>query len=186
MNKILRPVLALAFGSFLLASCDKCEPTYTQPTTEDLDWLVYDTKDSIRFVNESNKVFTYLRTNAYTQNIPGAGYSVSDDCIEKMDTQVVNVIQQVKNQQPGLAITILKTPEDLTVNLVVEDRGTYKIDKANPTFATLDLNGFTYNNVFEVKADSTKATSLKRLLFNKEFGFLSLEMYDGRKLDLKR
>ncbi len=186
MNKIFRPVLALALGAFLFTACDECDPSYNRPTETDLQWLVYDTNDSIRFVNENNVSYTYIRTDTYSQNVPAEGYSINDDCIEVLDTQVVSVIQQVKNQQPGFAVGLLKSADDLTLNLAVQDRGSYKIDIANPTYPTIDVNGFTYNNVFEVKADSTKATSLKRLLFNKDFGVLSLETYDGKKLFLKR
>jgi len=49
----------------------------------------------------------------------------------------------------------------------------------------LQVNGIDYNEVFEVKPDSTKPSDLKRLLYNKEVGFISASYYDGRSLELE-
>jgi len=176
-------ICSLLFGAVLLSSCERCEnATITMVTEEDAKWLVYDGKDTIRFVNESNQPIHYIRTYITPENVPGKGYSVDDKCVEQLDTQVSNVIQDVKGKQPGLATYVLKRPDELTVKLIVEGRGAYEIDETKPTHASLPVNGKTYPDVFEIKKDSTANNTVKRILYNKQVGFISVEFYGGKKL----
>ena len=183
MKTSVTTLCTLLFGAVLLSSCDKCgESTITMVTEDDAKWLVYDGKDTIRFVNEANLPVNYVRTRLTSENVPGEGYSLDDKCIDQLDTQVGNIIQDVRSQQPGLATYILRRPNNLTVQLLVEGRGAYEINESTPTYPSLEVDGTVYNNVFEVKKDSTAATSVKRILFNKEVGFISVELYGGKKL----
>jgi hypothetical protein len=173
-------------STFLFSSCkEDCDTTVTQVSEEEAAWLVYSRGDSAHFLNETNQKVSFVNTALLSEQVPGEGFNTSSDCIEQYDVQAFSSIEDPQNKYPGLATYILKRPDNLQVVLVVEERGEFEINEAEPTHATLTINDVAYNNVFEiVKTDSTKTTNLKRLRFNKEFGFLSAEYYDGKKLQL--
>ena len=188
--------LALVLGTTILTSCENCEtPTVTQITTEDTNWLAYvqptpaDGKpDTIRFVNEANAPVKYVRTQLQSNQVPGEGYTVTDKCVEKIDIEASAVIQDVKRKMPGLATYILRKPNDLDLKLMVEQLGTFEIDENNPTHPSIELGGLTYHNVFEVSVpgnDTENAGKLKKLFFNKTHGFIRVEFYGGKLLQLQ-
>ena len=139
------------------------------------------------FINEKAEEVLFVNTLLNAQQVPGEGFNVADDCIERYDMQAMSIIKNAQKNYPGLATYFLKRPDKFEVTLLVENQGEYTIDESQPTYPSVEVNSTVYSNVFEViKTDSSKATNLKRLLFNKEFGFISVEYYDGRKLELKQ
>ncbi|WP_242920095.1 hypothetical protein [Pontibacter liquoris] len=182
MKRSLSVGFALLLGTVLFSSCDTCDPaTITPLQTGDEAWLTYERGDTIRFINETNQPVTYLCVDLSGGNVPAVGYE-GEKCIAKMDTQAGAIIQDTKNKYLAMGTFITRRPENFTLQLAVENRGTWEVDENNPKYPTLQVNGVNYNNVFEVKLDSTKASDLKRLLYSKEKGFISVEYYDGKKL----
>ena len=173
---------ALLFATAVLTSCEKCgEVTITKPTAAEAEWLVYKTKDSLRFVTATGDNVVYVRRGIFAQDFPGEGFNATDECIESVDTQIRTVLEDVKNIQPSLSTRIFTKPGDLQVSVGVADQGLWEIQEEDPDYETLEVNGETYNEVHEVVTDNTTAGTVKRILFNKEFGFLSLE-FDGGKV----
>ncbi len=182
-------------GLALLTSCENCEtPTTAQLTLEDTNWLAYvnpvpsDGKpDTIRFTNEVNATIKFVRTQLHSATVPGDGYSFEDKCIEQMDTQASSVIQDVARKMPGLAVSILRKPADLKVHLLVDGLGVYEIDEQNPTHPSLTVNNKVYANVFEVNVpgnDNDNKGKVKQILFNKTDGFIKVDFYGGKHLQL--
>ncbi|MCC9137858.1 hypothetical protein ACFSKU_01810 [Pontibacter silvestris] len=181
----LKALLLICCSIIICTSCDSCETSsVTFVSEEDERWLVYDQGDTILFENEAGQTLTYVHTLLTSENIPAEGYEATDECVDKMDVQVGSIIQDVKNAKPGLGTYILRRPDSLTVKLAVEGNDTWKIEETTPTYNTLNVNGQDYNNVYEINSDSTKDTGIKRLLYSKEKGFISIDFYDGRKLQL--
>lgn len=186
MKASFKTILCLFFASALLISCEECgEPTITPITEDDAKWLVYNNQDTIRYTSNTNEQVKFLLSNAFTENVPGEGYSISDDCIEEMNTQAGRIVQDVKQKWPGMATYILKSPNDLRVSLVVQGGPAIEIDENNPTYPTKRINEVNYLNVFEVNKDSTKVGDLKRIFFNRDSGFIRVEYYGGRTLQLQ-
>ncbi|MCC9166814.1 hypothetical protein [Pontibacter harenae] len=178
-------MLSFVVGALLFSSCDKCdEVKYSRATTDDLEWLVYGQDDSIKFVNQDNVLLTFTRVNATENQLPGEGYSASDECIEKVDVQHLVTMQDLKNQHPTFGTAVTRSSDKLKVNVMLESRGMHEINVENPDFETLEVNGQNYSNVYEITADSTRTYSLKRLLFNKSHGVLYYELYDRREYKL--
>lgn len=172
-------------ATLLFTSCKDCETTSTQMDENDVKWLVYDRGEKVQFKNESGDTVIYANTNLRAEQVPWEGYKTSDDCIKHFDVQAYSVIQDQGKVYPGMMTYFLKKENSFDVLLNVELTGDHEIDIAQPTYASYEVNEVTYSNVFEVvKTDSSKASNLKRLLFNQEHGFLSLELYDGKKLEL--
>lgn len=190
MKRTVTTVLSLLFGSLFLYSCETCEnPKITEPTDVDYDWLVYkiNENESPNFENESNQLIeSYKYIGFNSQNVPAEGTSLADDCLEKLDTQVIAQIADTTKRYPALYTYILKRPNDLEVRLAVDSRGDWAIDETKPTYQSLEVNGYPYLNVFEVKPDSVRTNSVKKILFNKDFGFLQVDFYDGKQLRLVR
>ncbi|WP_018478556.1 hypothetical protein [Pontibacter roseus] len=177
-------------GMFLLAtllftSCKDCDTTVTQVTEDDTKWLVYDRGDTVRFVNENNETVRFTTSVLRADQVPGEGFNVTDNCIEQYDIQAVSIIEDTNKEYPRLATFFLKRPNTFDMALLVEEVGEYEINETQPTYPTATVNNNLYSEVFEVvRTDSSKTTNLKRILFNKEFGFLSVEYYNGKKLQL--
>lgn len=177
---------ALLFLAMLLSSCDKCgTPAVTPLEPGDEAWLPYELGSTFRFVNETDTVVPYTCTSAATTYVPAEGYSVNDKCIDKQNAEASRIIQDTKDQYPPMGMFILRSPSSFTVQVAVESHGSWRLEAHNYTYPVLQVNGTTYNNVFEVEPDSTKPSDLKRLLYNKEAGFISIEYYDGRLLQLQ-
>ena len=189
MKASIKTILSLLFASTLFTACDKCgEATVTPITESDAEWLVYENQDTIRYTSNTNETVKFILSNAFVENVPAEGYSISDDCIEKLDTQAGRIIQDVKQKWPGMATYILKKPGDLTVSLVLQGNKGINIDENNPTYATKNINGLNYQDVFEIKYDSTSSTKtgeLKHLYFNKENGFIEVKYFGGKSLQLQ-
>ncbi|MDX5419734.1 MAG: hypothetical protein LPK09_11005 [Hymenobacteraceae bacterium] len=187
MTNTLKLAGAFILATFLFTSCKDCDTTVTQVEDEEAEWLVYDRNDSVTFINEKAEEVLFVNTVLSAQQVPGEGFDISDECIERYDMQGISIIQNTQKSYPGLATYFLKRPDKFEVTLLVENKGEYTIDEDQPTYPTVEVNNTLYTNVFEViNTDATKATNMKRLLFNKEFGFLSVEYYDGKKLELKQ
>ncbi|MBC5772919.1 hypothetical protein H8S95_02500 [Pontibacter sp. KCTC 32443] len=187
MKRTYTSIVSLLLGSLFLYSCETCEnPTITQISEADVAWLAYKENSRVNFENEVGDIAPYKFISAVAQNVPGEGYSLGDDCIEKLDSQASLTIQDTTRKHLNLSTYILRRPDSLTVRLAVQNRGDWPIDKDNPTYPSYDVNGHQYFNVFEVLPDSTKPNSVKQILFNKEFGFLHVSFYDGKSLTLKR
>ncbi|MEJ8800659.1 hypothetical protein [Pontibacter sp. H249] len=197
MKTTLKTSLALLFGAVLLSSCEKCDTATTTELTEaDIDWLSYTDPvptngkpDTIRFENEVEAEVKYIRSQLYSNSVPGEGYSFDDKCIEQLDTQASAVIVDVARKMPGMATYLLKRPNDFKVQVLVENLGTYDINTAAPTHATIDIDGKTYQNVYEINVagnDTYNAGKLKKLYFNKDKGFIRIEFYGGKFLQLKQ
>lgn len=195
MKTTLKTSLALLFGAAILTSCETCENASITPITdEDTSWLSYtkpvpsDGKpDTIRFSNETGAEVKFIRTHLSSSNVPADGYSFDDKCIEKMDTQASAVVQDVTRKMPAMATYILKKPNDLQLKLLVDKLGTYDLDEQNPTHASKEINGITYQNVFEITMngnDTDDKGKLKKIYFNKAFGFIRVEFYGGKLLQL--
>lgn len=187
MTTSLKLAGAFILAAFLFTSCKDCDTTVTQVADEEAEWLVYDRNDSVTFVNEKAEEVLFVNTVLNAQQVPGEGFNVSDDCIERYDMQAISIIQNPQKSYPGLATYFLKRSDSFEVTLLVENKGEYTIDESQPTYPSVEVNNTLYSNVFEViNTDGSKATNMKRLLFNKEFGFISVEYYDGKKLELKQ
>lgn len=177
---------ALLFATAVLTSCEKCgEVSVTKPTPEDAAWLVYKKEDSIRFVTAAGSNVAYTRSGIFANEFPGEGFTSTDECIEKVDIELRTVIEDAKDMQPTLSTRIFTKPGDLLVEIGVAGQGVWKLNEQQPTYETFEVNGKVYNNVHEVLTNSTKAGDVNRILFNKEFGFLSLEFNGGNVLQLK-
>ncbi|WP_106219187.1 hypothetical protein [Pontibacter ummariensis] len=188
MKTTITSLLLLLFGAATLTSCEECgEMKINEPTGEDVKWLVYEKDDIARFLTEEKDTITYVRSVATVQNVPGEGYSASDECVEQLDTQVINIIEDVEKKQPYLGTSILSKTDTLLVRVGVGKLGAWEINKDKPTHQSLEVNGKTYASVFEVKPGNNTAspqpTDVKRILFNKEQGFLSIEFHNGKKLE---
>jgi hypothetical protein len=186
MTQLLKLAGAFILAALLFSSCKKCDPTTsTEMNEDDVKWLVYDRGDTVFFQNESGDSVTYVNTILRAENVPGEGYNMSDECISHFDVQAYSVIQDTKQEYPAIMSFFLKTETKFDLILAVNNSGEQKVDVTQPTHATYEINETTYNNVFEVvKTDDAKGQNLKRLLFNQEHGFLSVELFDGRKLEL--
>lgn len=172
-------------GLSFLSACDTCETSSVTIVSEaDEEWLVYDSGDTIIFQNETGQTLTYIHSLRYSDNVPAEGYATTDDCIDKMDVQVSSIIQDIRNTRLGMGTYILRRPDSLTVKLAVEGSDTWTLATQSPAYSTLNVNGADYNNVYEITPDSTKPAGVKRLLYSKEKGFISISFYDGRMLQL--
>ncbi|GAB3203243.1 hypothetical protein ABID22_000958 [Pontibacter aydingkolensis] len=196
MKFTLKTCLALLFGSVLFTSCENCKsPSITTFTETDTDWLAYtadaptDGKpDTIWFTNDAGADIKFTRTQLYANNLPGDGFTFDDKCIDQMNAQAGAIIQDVTRKMPGLATYILKKPNDLQVKLLVEKLGTYEIQEENPTHASLTIDGLTYVDVFEVSIpgnDTDDKGKVKLVYFNKTHGFIRVEFYGGKFLQLQ-
>src|SRR5690606_23037479 len=97
------------------------------------------------------------------QNVPAEGKSLADDCLDKLDTQVFAKLTDTTNTYPALYTYFLKRPDKTLVRLAVDSRGDWPIDKENPTYANLEVNGFQYQDVFEVTPDSVNRNSVRKI-----------------------
>lgn len=185
MTQFVKLAGAFLLATLLFTSCNDCDTTMTQVSQDEVRWLVYDRNDSVAFVNEEGKTIKFYHTALRAEQVPGEGYSITDKCIEQVDMQASSTIEEKAKKYPGLGTYILKRPDKFEVVLIVEGRGEFKLaNLEQPTYPSLEVNNKEYSDVFEVvKTDDSKETNVKRLLFNKEFGYLSVEYFDGRKLE---
>lgn len=178
-------------ATLLFTSCKDCDTTTTQFDEKDVEWLVYDRNDTIRFLNETGDTVTYANTALIAEQVPGEGYNISDNCIGHFDVQAYSVMEDIArsntntNASPGIATYFLKRENSLEVSVAVNGRGEYKLNPGQPTYPSVEVNDVLYTDVYEViNNDASKATNVKRILFTKERGFLSVEFYNDKKLEL--
>ncbi|MBX0332509.1 hypothetical protein K3G39_04585 [Pontibacter sp. HSC-14F20] len=182
-------------ATLLFTSCKECETTTTQFDEKDVEWLVYERDDTVRFLNEIGDTVTYANTALVADHVPGEGYNISDNCIGHFDIQAYSVMQDIArsststststSNNPGIMTFFLKRENSLEVSLAVDKLGEYKLNHTQPAYPAVEVNGVVYNDVYEVlNNDASKVTNLKRILYNKQSGFLSLEFHNDRKLEL--
>jgi len=129
MKKLFAFVSILFFGVLLFSSCSKCDtPAITQLKPEDQKWLPYEQGKSVRFVNELGAAVLFTCTSTTTAYVPAEGYSFSDKCIDKQNTEASCIIQDTKNQYPPLGMFILRSPNNFIVQVAAESRGSWEID----------------------------------------------------------
>ncbi|MCJ8166684.1 hypothetical protein MKJ04_17695 [Pontibacter sp. E15-1] len=184
--------LVLLLAAVALSSCEQCgNVTIAQPTVADSEWLVYKENDTLVFEAETGAEVRYVRTGIYAQSIPGEGFSAEDACIDQVDILARTVLEDLGDIQPPLGTRILSRPNDLVVSLSVgekagettEDTGIWEIDETSPTHDSLAVNGQMYYEVFELNLSNAGTNRVKQLLYNKAFGFLRVEFFNGPKLD---
>ncbi|GAB3532303.1 hypothetical protein GCM10027443_15890 [Pontibacter brevis] len=184
MKISLHSFFLLLLATAVLTSCEKCgNVTISSPTAADAEWLPYRQNDTIRFMTELNETIVYTRSGIFAQEFPGEGFSATDECIEKVNVQIRSVIGDIRDNRPSLATRILRKPDDLQVELSVADMGVWEVNDEAPAYESLEVNGQLYDNVYEVITNSTDGGGVRRILYNKQYGFLSVEFNDGRFLN---
>lgn len=164
------------------SSCNDCNVSVAQFENGDSNWTVYKSRDTLRMVDENNSEFRFVNTRVTSDPVPGDGFSPADACIEQYYTRRASVMQESNNPKrlPGLTVVALKRPNDIQISLVTVNRGELRIPDINsPNAATLEVNGFTYNNVFELVNNDSIPDGVRRILFNREYGFLQVEYFEG-------
>lgn len=164
------------------SSCNDCSVNVAQFENGDSDWTVYNTGDTLHLVDENNTEFRFVNTRITSDPVPGEGFSPADACIEQYDTRRASVMQEATNPKrlPGLTVVALKKPNDLQVSLVAVNRGELQIPDLNtPQYAELEVNGFSYRDVFESVNNDSIPDGVRRILFNREYGFLQVEYFQG-------
>lgn len=184
------PFLLMLFSAVFLFSCEDCDSvSIHEPVDQELDWLVYAQNDSALFElyttadDEEPDTILYRRTGIYADNVPGDGYSIEDDCIEQLNTQVTNIVEDKARSQPFLATYILTKPDSLTIKIGVGNKETWTLDQSTATTQET-IGELTFNNVYTLTGKSTDADQVKTVLFNKEFGFLKITFNNGKYLSL--
>ncbi|WP_157578845.1 hypothetical protein [Pontibacter roseus] len=187
MGRIRATVSGLTAAACLLlfSACNDCSTSVSQFENGDSTWTVYAAQDSLQMLAENDTVYTFVNVRTSSEPVPGEGFDVTDACIEQYDTRRVSVMQQADTPRrfPALTVIAQRRPNDIQVSLAVAGRGTLLIPDVNtPQHASLPVNGFTYTNVFDVAAADSTGSDVKRILFNREFGFLQVEFFRGRTL----
>lgn len=185
MKHPLKLVAVFVLATFLFTSCKECDVTTTQLDESDVEWLVYDRPDSIQFLTEAGDTVLYTNSLIRAEQIPGEGYNASDNCIGHFDVQAVSVMEDVDRVSPSIAVFFLKRENLFEVSILVAERGDYKLNLATPNYDVYELNGEVYTNVYEiVNNDASNEKNVRRILFNKAYGFLSMEFHNNKKLEL--
>jgi hypothetical protein len=184
--------VGLCAGVLSLSSCNDCTTSVVQFEESDNEWLVYSQQEELHMVDErdleQDTVFIFKNSTIKSEQVPGEGFGVADACIEQYDTRRASVMQEVsaKKRLPGLSVVALKRPNDLQVSLVVINRGEFPIPDLNtPQYASLPINGVTYQNVFKIVNPDSSSNGVSRILFNKEYGFLKVVYHQDSVLNNK-
>jgi hypothetical protein len=185
MKHLLKLVATFVFAAFLFTSCKECDVTTTQIEEADVDWLVYDRNDTIYFLSDVGDTILYRNTLLRAEQVPGEGYNASDNCIGHFDVQAVSVMEDVDRVAPGIAVYFLKRENLFEVKLLVDQRGEFNLNLAEPTYETYELNDVVYTDVYQItSSNASNEKNVSRILFNKAHGFLSMEFHNGKKLEL--
>jgi len=186
MKKALTLALSLFCTAALLSSCEQCgTPVITEPTAADSAWLVYAKEDSAIFEDKAGNRIKYTATDSISQTVLGADVDPGSNCFDKLDTNSIVILKDKAKVFPALATFIYKTPTKLEVRLAVESSEEKVLTIDSPTYASKVINGVTYENVYEVTMQKLKDYSAKQVLFNKEYGFLYIELHNGKTLTRK-
>ncbi|TPE44485.1 hypothetical protein [Pontibacter mangrovi] len=183
MKTTVKSFFLLILASATLAACDDCgNISITEPTPEDSQWLVYGTGDTALFKDQAGNTITYLRTGIYAQNVPGDGFSVTDDCVSQRNTQVTNIIEDKDRKLPYMGTYILKKPDSLIVKIGVGDKAAWNITSSTPT-EDYKLNDTLYTAYILERAD-TATEGPAKVYFTKEKGFVKVEFDNENSLEL--
>ena len=172
-------------GLFWLSSCNDCTTSVAQFENGDSDWTVYESRDTLLMVDETDFVRVFVNTRVNSDPVPGDGFGPADACIEQYYTRRSSVMQHAASPRlfPALTVVALKTPETVRINLVVAQRDELPIPDINtPQHAQLILEDVTYQNVFDITNEESGPDGVSRILFNRDFGFLRVEFANGRTL----
>ncbi|MFT2009387.1 hypothetical protein ACMA1I_11985 [Pontibacter sp. 13R65] len=182
MKKHLSYLVSILVTAAFVSSCKDCtDPVITPLEQTDVEWLAYNELDSVHFKTEKNEIVTFKKVTARADNIVGEGSQVGDDCIASMDTQALIMLSSESGQHPVIGTSVLRRPNKLFVRIMVspQDSG-FEINQDFPTYPSLQVGDFVHQDVYELKQDSTRALSIKQLLYNKNRGILRVEYYNGR------
>lgn len=184
MKTTIKSLFFLLFASAFLVACEDCgSASITEPTATDAQWLVYENGDTAVFKDETGAEIQFVRTGIYVQNTPGDGYSVGDECVEKLNTQITNIMEHTNRTLPYLGTFILTKPDSLLVRVGVGDSGAWDIATTEET-KEVKLGNRTYSNVYVVEGTGAKENDVKTLFFSKSNGFEYIEFRNGKKLEL--
>jgi hypothetical protein len=177
--------LLLFCAMLLLGSCNNCETTVAQFENGESTWTVYNQRDTLLMVDNTDTVRVFLNSQVNSELIPGFGFATADACIAQYDTRRVSVMQHAASPRrfPGMSVVAIKSPDSIRVNLVVVNRGNFRIPDINtPQHAQKLIGGITYENVFELTNEEAEGNNVRRVLFNRAYGFLQVEFADERTL----
>lgn len=172
-------------GLLGLGACNDCTTSVATFENGDSNWTVYNARDTLLMVDDTDIVRVFVNSRVNSDVVPGEGFDVTDACIEQYYTRRSSVMQHAASPRlfPALTVVALKSPETVFINLVVAQRADLPIPDINtPQHAQLTLEGVTYQNVFDINSDDSDSNDVKRILFNREFGFLHVEFTNGRTL----
>ncbi|WP_230392041.1 hypothetical protein [Pontibacter sp. FD36] len=175
--------LSLFGASLWLSSCNDCETKVAQFENGNSSWTVYNARDSLLMVdsNTPDTIRVFLNTRVNSDPIPGDGFGPADVCIEQYYTRRTSVMQHNNRRFPALTVVAVRMPDSIRVSLVVAGRAELRIPDVNtPDHATLPVGGVTYQDVFDLTNPDSTATGVRRILFNREFGFLQVAYFNGR------
>lgn len=185
MRHLFKTACFAVLAAALLTSCKDCDTTVTQVDLEDAAWLVYERGDTVKFLNEEGDTAQFINSALRAEQVPGEGFDISDNCISHFDVQAYSVMENSDGKYPALATYFLKRQDNLTVSIALLYLGEYLLDLDEPDYETVEINDNNYFDVYEVVlTDETKATNPKRILFNKAHGFLSVEFFNEKKLEI--
>jgi hypothetical protein len=180
MKKSFTSILMALAGALLFSACEKCvNPTISEITIDEAAWMMQERGDKLIFKNEKGERVRYDVTAKQSQTVFPEGVSMEDDCIERLDTQAILIMQDSTTTLPQLAIYLYKSLSDLEVRLAVQNGGDHEINENTPVHATKEINGVTFSNVYELSPVTPKENDIKKIFFNKEHGFLYVEYNNG-------
>jgi hypothetical protein len=177
--------LTVAVSLLLFSSCNDCTTSVARFGEDDSDWTVYEARDTLLMVDDTDIVRVFVSTRVNSDPVPGDGFDVTDPCIEQYYTRRSSVMQHAASPRlfPALTVVALKTPETVRINLVVAQRADLPIpDIDTPQHAEYTLEEVTYQNVYDITNEESGPDGVQRILFNRTYGFLRVEFADGRTL----
>lgn len=178
-KKLFRTLLGIAFCFLFMVSCN---PFYD--TLEDEDYkYVYPMDKEVRFLE--NNTDTLVLNPGYNEYVIEGGSSFG---IPGADYEIVISSLSINSKNNNISISkraksdILKFWVDCN-NCTIRSRDYFEmlIDSLNNS--RIIVLGKAYYDYYEIKADST-SEHLKVAYYNKEYGFLKVELQDGYLLEL--
>ena len=165
---------------FYIIGC-KCDEvkTYEEFKNGDLEWLLYNDGDTLKFNNHNSDTVLYfvLESIGYAKTFP------HNKCNKHYDKDGFQQIKPIQFSEITGYISIIRTsdnePLKITVGAVSSSE---RLDLFSNNLDTFNVNGFIFNNVYKIYNTYTTQTNpgeLKKFYFNKEYGFLLIELING-------
>jgi len=182
-------LVIIAIGIFFV-SCKKQEepPKKYRLTPEDLTWNIYHVGDTIKFLSNLSHYRSYCveYINRYIEN-PGEndqwysyeGISIKFNRADSGQTDHYFIMDFNRGYPSTSTFNVMIWLEDgLGMNYLSSL-------PSEPNVDTLTVNDSMYYNVYEDKnmSSNTADTVAKGLYYNKQKGWLRIELYSGEKLD---